>query len=132
MDKLIDCVERNGRRWVGIIETSDATTTTSKIKGIKDTHELAEPLVRSKLKRQEFKQTLQLSPAHMDTSIEYACVYVIDASDAPHYIGYTLAVDFSDPALRHSHPSLAGLSKLRNNSSLPRTDHDRTSSLIRS
>ena len=29
--------------------------------------------------------------------IEYACVYVIDAGASAHYMGYTLAVDFSDP-----------------------------------
>ncbi|RON50608.1 hypothetical protein [Pseudomonas frederiksbergensis] len=57
------------------------------------------------------------SPCHASGAgieIEYACVYLIDDCRNPRYIGYTLAVDFSDPVLRHTQPGLAGLSKLRN------------------
>lgn len=57
------------------------------------------------------------SPYHASGAgieIEYACVYLIDECRNPRYIGYTLAVDFSDPVLRHTQPGLAGLSKLRN------------------
>jgi hypothetical protein len=57
------------------------------------------------------------SPCHASGAgieIEYACVYLIDDCRNPRYIGYTLAVDFSDPVLRHAQPGLAGLSKLRN------------------
>ncbi len=45
--------------------------------------------------------------------VEYLCAYLIDELGNPRYCGYTLALDFSDPDLRHRHPSLAGLSKLR-------------------
>lgn len=45
--------------------------------------------------------------------VEHACVYIIDRDRHPHYVGYTLANDFSDPLLRHTIPSLANMSKLR-------------------
>lgn len=184
MDKIIEGIDRNGARWVGIVQRAESSTTTSTINNVKSTQQLGELFVRSRLNWPQFKRTLILSPVHSGSAvtvacripfkptldvncmvsgfgythrwvngtaaaehaapdwyykgtgkglvtqlqsitspchasgagieIEYACVYVIDSGGSPHYMGYTLAVDFSDPVLRHSHPSLAGLSKLRN------------------
>ncbi|WP_297845625.1 hypothetical protein [Pseudomonas sp.] len=184
MDKIIECVERNGERWVGIVELTEGSERLRKINHLKDSQQLGELYIKSHLKWPEFKETLGCSPITSESwftasyriplkpvqdvhcmvsgfgythrlvngtaaaehaspdwyykgngkglitqlqsikspyhasgagiEIEYACVYVIDAGASPHYMGYTLAVDFSDPVLRHSHPSLAGLSKLRN------------------
>ncbi|WP_248801065.1 hypothetical protein [Pseudomonas sp. MWU13-2105] len=61
-------------------------------------------------------QEIVTTPFHACSAgfeVEYICVYVIDHLRNPRYCGYTLAFDFSDPDLRHRHPSLAGLSKLR-------------------
>lgn len=184
MDKIIECVERNGDRWVGIVQLQEGLESLHKIDKYIDSRELGENFIKSHLKWPEFKKDLVFSAIKSETwltanyqipmkprqdvqcmvsgfgythrfvngtaaaehaapdwyykgngkglvtqlqsikspyhasgagvEIEYACVYVIDANATARYIGYTLAVDFSDPVLRHSHPSLAGLSKLRN------------------